>query len=838
MAGKFSTLKMLLIFAISLCLLALGAADLKRRLAITYQSASVEIGHALLSERDRILAHQLDASVPALELSSSLVAIQLRAREAKQHLEGVIASSFGRLLFDEHQWHRIKQEFYDEAYLLLEEMENNTRLNVARTFLEHNIQNLLLAESGGEHTDVPMLTELFQQGAIETAEQNSQTLIRYVGLYNQLKQSQSDSNQIILGENLVRLIDENEHFWFDVVASSSSDVDLALALLLLMLFIYLLVDNRARLLLIGSTLAKLEQRTKEANAANEAKSLFLASMSHELRTPLNGVLGIAQVMASGECSAKQQREYLDVILESGNHLMSILNDILDFSKVEQNRLELEEVPFTLKALLAPIHSTFSSLVEEKHLALQFNVDVDDQYCYLGDAARLRQVVYNLLSNAIKFTERGEVHFSVSSGMMVGNKRALNFVIKDSGIGIPKDRLDSIFDPFVQAEGSTTRRFGGTGLGLAIVRRLIMMMNGEISVTSEPGVGSEFRFSVALPELPKEQLQQRSLDIQVLPQDLSILVVEDNRVNAMVMTKFCQRLGHRCSVVENGRLALEVLAERGFDVIIMDNHMPEMNGIDATRAIRQQLGLDTLIFACTADVFEQARDEFIDAGANHILTKPLQEAAFSEALALFSDRLPNNQDLPEPPTTTAQEPPQLTPANDSLADEQIFADNDALDDDEVRVESDAFDSGLLVDSGVLVDSEEQVESQVSEQANASDDNEPLPEDQLTWQVLMDIADQEADIALELAEAIVTSFDEYLGQLQPAFEQRDWELLHRIAHSIKGSAGNFALDYLSHCASEVVDAAISEALTEPQLQAFIALVERNRQVAQGLIDQHRQ
>ncbi|WP_051326905.1 hybrid sensor histidine kinase/response regulator [Aliagarivorans taiwanensis] len=834
MADKFSKLKMLLILAISLCLLAIGAADLKRRLAVTYQSASVEIGHALISERDRILAHQIDASTPALELSSDLVAIQLRAREAKQHLEKVINSRLGRLLFNEHQWHRIKQTFYGEAYKLLEEMENNIRLNVARTFLERNIKNLLLAESGkssDELTDMPMLTQLLQQGVIDPADEASQTLLRYVGLYNQLKQSQNDSNQILLGENLVRLIDENEHFWFDVVAASSSDVDFALALTLLMLFIYLLVDNRERLLLIGGTLEELEQRTKEANAANEAKSLFLASMSHELRTPLNGVLGIAQVMASGECNAKQQREYLDVILESGNHLMAILNDILDFSKVEQNRLELEEVPFTLKALLSPIHSTFSSLAEEKHLTLQFNVDVDEQYCYLGDAARLRQVVYNLLSNAIKFTERGEVLFTVSSGVMVGNKRTLNFVIKDSGIGIPSDRLDSIFDPFVQAEGSTTRRFGGTGLGLAIVRRLIVMMNGEISVTSETGVGSEFRFSVALPELPKEQLQQRSLDVQVLPQGLSILVVEDNRVNAMVMTKFCQRLGHRCSVVENGRLALEILAERSFDLIIMDNHMPEMNGVDATRAIRQQLGLDILIFACTADVFEQARDEFIEAGANHILTKPLQETAFSEALALFSDRLPSNDDLPVLADSDEQSDAESL-SKDDIAALDSFADDDALISSEALVDSDAsVGSDALDDNNVLLDNETQ-------QSAPNDDSEPLPEDQLIWQVLMDIADQEADIALELAEAIVTSFDEYLGQLQPAFERHDWELLHRIAHSIKGSAGNFALDYLSHCASEVVDAAIGEALTEPQLQAFIALVERNRQVAQGLIDQHRQ
>ncbi|WP_051333741.1 hybrid sensor histidine kinase/response regulator [Aliagarivorans marinus] len=827
MAGKFSQLKMLLILAISLCLLAIGAADLKRRLAITYQSASVEIGHALLSERDRILAHQIEASTPALELSSNLVAIQLRAREAKQHLEKVINSRFGRLLFDEHQWHRIKQTYYGETYKLLEEMENNIRLNVARTFLERNIHNLLLVDSAkpdGKLADIPMLTEMLQHTAGNQGDDSAQTLQRYVGLYQQLKQSQSDSNQILLSENLVRLIDENEHFWFDIVASSSNDVDLALALTLLMLFIYLLVDNRERLLLISGTLGKLEQRTKEADAANEAKSLFLASMSHELRTPLNGVLGIAQVMASGECSAKQQREYLDVILESGNHLMAILNDILDFSKVEQNRLELEQVPFTLKALLSPIHSTFSSLAEEKHLTLQFNVDVDEQYCYLGDAARLRQVVYNLLSNAIKFTERGEVLFTVSSGVMVGNKRTLNFVIKDSGIGIPSDRLDSIFDPFVQAEGSTTRRFGGTGLGLAIVRRLIVMMNGEISVTSEPGVGSEFHFSVALPELPKEQLQQRSLDVQVLPQGLSILVVEDNRVNAMVMTKFCQRLGHRCSVVENGRLALEILAERPFDLIIMDNHMPEMNGVDATRAIRQQLGLDILIFACTADVFEQARDEFIEAGANHILTKPLQETAFSEALALFSDRLPSNEDLPVLADSDEQ------PEAESLSKDDIAALDSFADEDAFFSNGDLVDSDAQVDNNVLLDSETQ-------QSAPNDDSEPLPEDQLTWQVLMDIADQEADIALELAEAIVISFDEYLGQLEPAFEQRDWELLHRIAHSIKGSAGNFALDYLSHCASEVVDAAIGEALTEPQLQAFIALVEENRQVAQGLIDQHR-
>ncbi|GAB3516250.1 ATP-binding protein [Photobacterium alginatilyticum] len=393
---------------------------------------------------------------------------------------------------------------------------------------------------------------------------------------------------------------------------------------------------------------------EQAESSNKAKSTFLATMSHELRTPLNGIMGMAQILESST-EDETQREQLCILLESGDHLLSLLNDILDFSKIEQNKLELEAIPFQFDDIISPVLSTYKALCADKGIELVIENSIPKERSFRGDKARIRQVIFNLLSNAVKFTPQGSISLnfdeiaSSSSPETVLNvskqsRSTISIVIKDSGVGISQDRLEHIFDPFVQAESSTTREFGGTGLGLAIVKQLVLLMDGRVSVQSEAGVGTTFFIDIELEVTTQRahpQQAKHSLSCQAISQALSILIVEDNPINAVVTKTFCQKQGHKVSLAENGLVAIEILKNERFDLIIMDNHMPEMDGITATKVIRDEMKLNTVIFGCTADVFKEARDNFISAGANYVLTKPLQKESFFDALQQYQEQLISN-----------------------------------------------------------------------------------------------------------------------------------------------------------------------------------------------------
>ncbi|MGF1851112.1 CHASE3 domain-containing protein [Vibrio satsumensis] len=381
----------------------------------------------------------------------------------------------------------------------------------------------------------------------------------------------------------------------------------------------------------------IAERAK-AEAAVKAKGEFLSTMSHEIRTPMNGVLGISQIIAA-QTKEPETKENINIILDSGHHLMTILNDILDFSKVEENKLELEVAPFNFVQVMQPVCSALKPLADEKGIRLLIENNIPKNIQLVGDCARLRQIMFNLGGNATKFTKEG--HVSIQADLNRPNNQLI-LTVTDTGVGIPKDKHEQVFHSFEQADTSTTRKFGGTGLGLAIVKNLVNLMNGEITLTSAVGLGTKFQVSlsiawqegktgdVATPVINTEKLTCSSL---------SILLVEDNRINAIVAQGFCEKLGHHVDLSENGKLAIERLKTNKYDLILMDNHMPEMNGVETTQYIREQLKLDTLIFAYTADVFREAHDNFILAGVDHVLTKPLQQESFFDALQQFSDRLP-------------------------------------------------------------------------------------------------------------------------------------------------------------------------------------------------------
>ena len=377
--------------------------------------------------------------------------------------------------------------------------------------------------------------------------------------------------------------------------------------------------------------ADLRDAKKDAEAANEAKSAFLATMSHEIRTPLNGVLGMTQAMAQDDLSPVQG-ERLGVIRQSGECLLAILNDILDLSKIEAGKLELEETDFDLEALLLGARSTFTALANKKGLSFDLTVAPEALGAWRGDPTRVRQILYNLISNALKFTEQGEVRVAA-----ICKDEALTLIVTDTGIGIPDDCLKGLFDKFVQADASTTSRYGGTGLGLAITRQLAELMGGGIVVTSEEGRGTVFTVPLNLPR--GEAVTTAGEASGSLPlsaeKGLKVLAAEDNAVNQLVLKTLLHQLGVDLTVVDDGIEAVEAWRREPWDLILMDVQMPRMDGPGAARAIRAGEASSgrarTPIIALTANVMTHQVAEYLGAGMDRCVAKPLQIGALVEAM---------------------------------------------------------------------------------------------------------------------------------------------------------------------------------------------------------------
>jgi CheY-like chemotaxis protein/HPt (histidine-containing phosphotransfer) domain-containing protein len=369
---------------------------------------------------------------------------------------------------------------------------------------------------------------------------------------------------------------------------------------------------------------ELKIATQKAEESSMLKEAFLANMSHEIRTPMNAIIGFADLLSKSELDDKE-REYVEAITIAGDNLLIIINDILDLSKIESGMMTFESKAFSVKETFKSLYLMLKAKAEEKNIKLSFTCDENVPDVLLGDATRLNQIITNLAGNAIKFTHKGSVQVYAKVLKIVNEITSIEFSIIDTGIGIPEDKMEKIFERFRQAESNITREYGGTGLGLSIAKQLVELQGGTLSVKSECNVGSVFSFNIPYRKssqvLVASEVTVKKYDVDDLSK-LNILLVENNQLNIKLILNLFSKYNLKLEIAENGSECIEKLKENSFDIILMDMEMPVMNGYEATTIIRTEMKNNIPIIAMTAHAIAGERERCLKMGMNDYISKPI------------------------------------------------------------------------------------------------------------------------------------------------------------------------------------------------------------------------